>query len=121
MVQTYDSFINNSRLTEFHPRSVAHGSGADSMPETQQPILEVLYNGECPFCRSYVAYCRLKEFFPDVILTDARTVPDRVAEYRGKGIEINEGMIVAYHGAIYHGDAAMTVLTQISRPNALLQ
>jgi predicted DCC family thiol-disulfide oxidoreductase YuxK len=88
---------------------------------TQTPDLEVVYDGDCPFCRSYVMYCRLKEAFPEVVLTDARDVPDRVARYRGEGMEINKGMIVIYKGAVYHGDEAMTVLTQISRPDALLQ
>jgi len=36
-------------------------------------------------------------------------------------MEINDGMIVLYGGAVYHGDKAMTMLTQISRPDALLQ
>ncbi|MDX1484793.1 MAG: DCC1-like thiol-disulfide oxidoreductase family protein [Alphaproteobacteria bacterium] len=83
--------------------------------------LEVVYDGECPFCRSYVAYCRLRDAFPDVVLTNARDVPDRVARYRAEGMDVNAGMIVIYRGTVYHGDAAMTVLTQISRPNALFQ
>jgi len=87
----------------------------------QTTDLEVVYDGDCPFCRSYVTYCRLKEAFPEVVLTDARKVPDRVARYRGEGMEINKGMIVIYEGAVYHGDKAMTVLTQISRPDAFLQ
>lgn len=83
--------------------------------------LEVIYDGECPFCRSYVMYCRLKEAFPEVVLTNARDVPDRVAHYRQRGMEINKGMIVIYEGAEYYGEEAMTVLTQISRPDAFLQ
>ena len=91
------------------------------MTGAQTTDLEVVYDGDCPFCRSYVMYCRLKEAFPDVVLTEARDVPDRVAKYRGEGMEINKGMIVVYGGAVYHGDKAMTVLTQISRPDAFLQ
>ena len=91
------------------------------MTETQILDLEVVYDGECPFCRSYVMYCRLKEAFTAVVLTNARDVPDRVARYRGEGMEINKGMIVVYGGAVYHGDKAMTVLSQISRPDAFAQ
>jgi hypothetical protein len=36
-------------------------------------------------------------------------------------MDINKGMIVIYGDTVYHGDKAMTVLTQISRPDALLQ
>ncbi|MEE8084605.1 MAG: DCC1-like thiol-disulfide oxidoreductase family protein [Alphaproteobacteria bacterium] len=88
---------------------------------TQNSNLEVVYDGECPFCRSYVTYCRLKEAFPEVVLTDARDVPERIALYRSQGMEINDGMIVLYGTAVYHGDKAMTILTQISRPDAIVQ
>ncbi len=91
------------------------------MSEPQPPRLEVIYDGDCPFCASYVAYCRLKEAFPDVTLTDARAAPDRVAIYRGQGMDINKGMIVIYGDAVYFGDRAMAVLSQISRPDAFLQ
>lgn len=91
------------------------------MSEPQPPRLEVIYDGDCPFCTSYVAYCRLKGAFPDVALTNARTVPDRVALYRGKGMDINKGMIVIYGDAVYFGDRAMAMLSQISRPDAFLQ
>ena len=91
------------------------------MSEHPRPHLEVIYDGDCPFCTSYVAYCRLKEAFPDVILTNARDVMDRVASYRDKGMDINKGMIVIYGDVVYHGDKAITVLIQISRPGAFLQ
>ena len=95
--------------------------GAHGVSEPQRPRLEVIYDGDCPFCSSYVAYCRLKEAFPDVTLTNARAVPDRVALYRGKGMDINEGMIVIYGDAVYFGDRAMAILSRISRPDAFLQ
>ena len=91
------------------------------MSEPQRPRLEVIYDGDCPFCSSYVAYCRLKEAFPDVILTDAREVPERIAQYRAESMEINDGMIVLYDGGVYYGDKAMAVLTEISRPGAIVQ
>ena len=91
------------------------------MSEPRRPRLEVIYDGDCPFCSSYVAYCRLKEAFPDVTLTNARAVPDRVAGYRGKGMDINKGMIVIYGDAVYFGDRAMAILSQISRPHGFLQ
>ncbi len=101
-----------------------HNLGASSRRRNtvmQTSDLEVVYDGDCPFCRSYVLYCRLKEAFPDVILTDARELPERVARFRAEKMEINDGMIVLYAGAVYHGDKAMTVLTQISRPDAFIQ
>lgn len=83
--------------------------------------LEVIYDGECPFCASYVAYCRLKEAFPGAVLTNARDVPDRVAAYRAEGMDIDQGMIVIYGDAVYFGDRAMGLLSEIGRSGAVLQ
>jgi len=87
----------------------------------QSPRLEVIYDGECPFCASYVEYCRLKEAFPWVVLTNAREVPDRVAAFRADGMDVDQGMIVIYGDAVYHGDRAMGLLARISRSGAILQ
>lgn len=83
--------------------------------------LEVIYDGECPFCASYVDYCRLKEAFPNAVLTNARGVPDRIAAYRAEGMDINKGMIVVYGDAVYFGDKAMGMLARISRSGVGLQ
>jgi predicted DCC family thiol-disulfide oxidoreductase YuxK len=83
--------------------------------------LEVIYDGECPFCASYVAYCRIRDSFPDVVLTNARGVPARVATYRAQGMDINQGMIVIFGDAVYYGEEAMAILTQITRPGAFGQ
>ncbi len=91
------------------------------MSNPQRPHLEVIYDGDCPFCSSYVAYCRLKEAFPDVNLPNARDVPDRVAGYRRKGMDINKGMIVIYGNAVYFGDQAIAILTQIAHEDGILQ
>lgn len=85
------------------------------------PRLEVIYDGDCPFCASYVDYCRLREAFPGAVLTDAREVPERIAAYRRDGMEINDGMIVIYGDAVYFGDRAMAILSEISRSGAVLQ
>ncbi|MDH3242577.1 MAG: DUF393 domain-containing protein [Alphaproteobacteria bacterium] len=86
-----------------------------------KPRLEVIYDGECPFCASYVEYCRLKEAFPGVVLTNAREIPDRIKAFRADGMDIDEGMIVIYGDALYHGDKAMGLLSRITRSEAFLQ
>lgn len=85
------------------------------------PRLEVIYDGDCPFCASYVEYCRLREAFPGAVLTNAREVPDRVAAYRAQGMDINVGMIVTYGDAVYFGDQAMNMLARIARAGTVLQ
>ena len=42
--------------------------------------LRIIYDGDCPFCRSYVALLRLRERY-DVQLVDARKERAAAAEY----------------------------------------
>lgn len=66
-----------------------------------------IYDGDCPFCRSYVAYSALKQRFSELVLIDARTRPDLVEEYRRRGFDLNEGMVVIENGEIYYAARAM--------------
>ena len=72
--------------------------------------LHVIYDGECPFCRSYVSLLRLREQF-DVRLIDARKEPAAAARY---GLDLNEGMVVDLDGQVSHGAAAVSVLSRLS-------
>ena len=78
----------------------------------------ILYDGECPVCRSYVRMLRLRESFGDVALADARTRPDLVAHYRARGFEVNDGIVLDIDGTAHYGPAAMTALAAISSSSA---
>jgi predicted DCC family thiol-disulfide oxidoreductase YuxK len=75
----------------------------------------LLYDGECPACRAYVAMARLRRLYPDLRLLDARTEPDLVAELRGKGYEINEGMVLCLDGVIHFGAEATRMIALLGR------
>jgi predicted DCC family thiol-disulfide oxidoreductase YuxK len=70
----------------------------------------IVYDGNCPFCRSYVRLLRLREHY-EVRLVDARREPAFATQY---GLDLNEGMIVDLDGAIYHGAGAMSLLSRLS-------
>src|SRR5262245_25011537 len=72
--------------------------------------LRIVYDGDCPFCRSYVALLRLREHY-DVRLIDARKEPALAAQY---GLDLNEGMIVDLDGKVHHGARAMSLLSRLS-------
>src|SRR5687768_2368089 len=72
--------------------------------------LRIVYDGDCPFCRSYVALLRLRERY-DVRLVDARKEPALAAQY---GLDLNEGMIVDLDGKVHHGARAMSLLSRLS-------
>ena len=77
--------------------------------------LNIIYDGQCPFCSAYVRHARLREQ-ADVTLTNAREVPALVAELARKGIDLDTGMVVTLDDARYHGAAAMHVLASLTTP-----
>jgi predicted DCC family thiol-disulfide oxidoreductase YuxK len=72
--------------------------------------LRIVYDGDCPFCRSYVALLRLREQY-DVRLVDARQEPALAAQY---GLDLNEGMIADLDGEVHHGARAVSLLSRLS-------
>ena len=72
--------------------------------------LWVVYDGECPFCSSYVLLYRIREHAKHVHLIDARSAHPIVDEVRGEGFNLDEGMAVKFNGRFYHGAAAMNIL-----------
>jgi predicted DCC family thiol-disulfide oxidoreductase YuxK len=73
--------------------------------------LYVIYDGDCPFCRSYVSLLRLREQY-EVHLIDAREEPTFAARY---GLDLNKGMVVDLDGNVFHGAASVSLLSRLSR------
>jgi predicted DCC family thiol-disulfide oxidoreductase YuxK len=86
---------------------------ADNAPMRRS--LNIIYDGQCPFCSAYVRRARLQAQ-ADVTLTNAREVPALVAELAREGIDLDTGMVVTLDGARYHGAAAMHVLASLTTP-----
>lgn len=78
--------------------------------------LRIVYDGECPFCASYVTLLRLREKH-EVELIDARRDRARAEAY---GLDLNEGMIADLDGEVHHGASAMALLSRLSRGPSLL-
>lgn len=72
--------------------------------------LWIVYDGECPFCSSYVTLYRLRERTGKVHLIDARSGHPLVDEVRSRGLDLDEGMAVMFQGRLYHGAGAMNML-----------
>jgi predicted DCC family thiol-disulfide oxidoreductase YuxK len=73
-------------------------------------MLKVLYDGACPFCRSYVAYARLRKRAGEVEVIDARQVPDLVESYAQRGHDIDESFIVDTGEEVLSHGAALAYL-----------
>lgn len=80
-----------------------------------EPASYLLYDGECPACRSYVAFSRLRQTYPTLEIIDARERPDLVAHLRGLGYEINDGMMLRLDGVYHYGAAATRMIAKLGQ------
>lgn len=83
--------------------------------------VRILYDGECPFCATYVKMARLKAMSQTLELLDARSVPDVIAEHARAGRDIDQGMIVEIDDKIYFGGEAMWAINTLLSENWLLK
>ena len=83
--------------------------------------IRVIYDGECPFCRSYVQMARLREAAGPVELIDARGAPELVAAYHARGMDIDQGMIVELDGQTYYGGEAVWAINRLLSTHPVLR
>ena len=86
--------------------------GAD-VNQSPRSIL-IAYDGDCPFCSSYIRWMRLKSTVGSVELVDCRDRPDLVESYCKRGYDVNDGMIVEFGDQIYYGADAVWLLANLS-------
>ena len=79
----------------------------------------IVYDGECPFCSSFVTLYRLRASGRTVHLVDARSGGMPVAEIRRLGFDLNAGMVVRYRDHFYWGAEAMNLLAILGSDTTL--
>lgn len=77
--------------------------------KSKNPIpLQIIYDGECPFCASYIKFSRLKDQFETLELINARDKQHPlVNDIIKDGYDLNEGMIAVYGEDTFYGADAM--------------
>lgn len=76
--------------------------------------IEIVYDGDCPFCAAYMRMVRLKDTIGPVSLIDARQHPHVVRQLRAEGIDIDDTMVVNFGGRRYAGPQAVELLSLLS-------
>ncbi|MEM1276230.1 MAG: DCC1-like thiol-disulfide oxidoreductase family protein [Pseudomonadota bacterium] len=71
------------------------------MPQPTE--IAIVYDGECPFCASYVGMVRLRQAAGSVRLIDARGGGPEVDRIRKAGLDLDEGMVLLTGDEMYHG------------------
>lgn len=84
-----------------------------------QDGLWIVYDGDCPFCSSYVRLYRLREVTGRVHLIDARTDHPILGEVHARGLDLDDGMAVKAAGHFYHGAEALQFLAILGAGDGL--
>lgn len=74
----------------------------------------LIYDGECPFCKRYVAMTRLRQAIGNVRLIDARQGGPEFEEMQAAGFDVNEGMLLKLEGEYYFGADCLNRLALLS-------
>lgn len=74
----------------------------------------VIFDGQCPFCRAYVASLNVNSDINKTRLSkvDARCAPEVVVQLASKGVDINAGIVFIKGGAVFQDAAALTLLAK---------
>lgn len=72
--------------------------------------LAIVYDGECPFCASYVRLYRIRASGRRVYLIDGRSPHPLLDEIREGRLDLDDGMVVKLGNRLYHGAAALNLL-----------
>ncbi|RYY03490.1 MAG: DUF393 domain-containing protein [Gammaproteobacteria bacterium] len=77
----------------------------------------LVYDGECPVCKTYCKYIRIRKAVGNLHLVDARLPSPIMDEITHAGLDIDQGMVLKFKDAIYYGSDAVHMLTLLSTPS----
>ena len=79
----------------------------------------LVYDGECPVCKTYCKYIRIREAVGNLHLVDARQPGELMDEITAMGLDIDQGMVLKFKDAIYYGADAIHLLTLLGSPSGI--
>ena len=82
--------------------------------KVNESTASVVFDGQCPFCRAYVASLESKggNNHPWLNKVDARGAPELVGQLADKGIDINTGIVVIKGDGVLQDAEALTLLAR---------
>ncbi len=79
----------------------------------------LVYDGECPVCKTYCKYIRIRAAVGKLHLVDARQPGELMDEITDLGSDIDQGMVLKFKDVIYYGPNAIHMLTLLSTPSGI--
>jgi predicted DCC family thiol-disulfide oxidoreductase YuxK len=74
----------------------------------------LVYDDECPICRTYCKYVRIRETVGRLRLVDARQPGPLRDEITAAGLDIDQGMVLKFKKQTYYGADAIHMLSLFS-------
>ena len=78
-----------------------------------------MYDGECPFCKNYVNFLRLRDAFGDIKLINARERTKEREMVDDQKLNLDNGMVIHFKNKYYHGDDAMHIISTLTEDQGL--
>ena len=91
--------------------------------EVKKDIIWFVYDGECPMCKAGVQAFRIKQAVGELRTLDKRTVDADHPVFqriRDAGLDINQGMIIAYGDRLYQGAEALHLMALIGSEHSVV-
>ena len=76
--------------------------------------ITLIYDSECPVCENYCQMVRIKRSIGELTLVSAREESDLVTEIKGKGFNLDNGMVLIIDDQIYGNAETIHALALIS-------
>ena len=78
------------------------------------PQLNIIYDGDCPFCSRYASLLAMREQGIDVRLHNARDSSTLREFPESAGYDLNDGMLALWNGHWHHGADAMNLISRLT-------
>ena len=73
----------------------------------------IIYDGECPICKNFLIFTKLKEYNPEIKIINARENSEAVQYFKNLGYTIDDGFILVLNEEIYYGDKCLQKISKI--------
>jgi predicted DCC family thiol-disulfide oxidoreductase YuxK len=81
--------------------------------------VSIVYDGECPFCSSFVKMVKLRDVFGAVTLVDARAGESKLIQDLRARYRLDDGFVLIHDGREYYGADALEFISVATSDTAL--
>jgi predicted DCC family thiol-disulfide oxidoreductase YuxK len=83
--------------------------------------VEIIYDGDCPFCASFVKMVRLRDVFGQVNLIDARDSTLPLVDSLRQKYRLDDGFVVIHDNQEFYGHEALNFISLATSDSSLVR